>query len=144
LKDAFNTLIDALKLTTSGDSGAKNIGATTISGVTGTDVQTILESLKTLIDTNNTTLTSKLPIAGFIDTFSIAAGASVEKSISYPAGKFSVRPSLVYSLSAGDIGPLYTLNDGIIAHTKDGATIRFENKGSSTAFVIVYWQAKEI
>lgn len=41
----LNNLIDALKLTTSGDSGAKNIGATTISGLTGNDVQTILESI---------------------------------------------------------------------------------------------------
>lgn len=43
----FNNLIDALKLTTSGDSGAKNIGATTVSGLTGNDVQTLLESLNT-------------------------------------------------------------------------------------------------
>jgi hypothetical protein len=41
----LNKLIDALKLTTAGDSGAKNIGATAILGLGGTDVQTILESL---------------------------------------------------------------------------------------------------
>lgn len=44
----LNKLIDALKLTTAGDSGAKNIGATSISGLTGTDVQSLLESLNTL------------------------------------------------------------------------------------------------
>ncbi|MBO0959568.1 hypothetical protein J1P26_07450 [Neobacillus sp. MM2021_6] len=46
----LNKLIDALKKTEAGDSGAKNIGMTTITGLTGTDVQTLLESLKTYID----------------------------------------------------------------------------------------------
>jgi hypothetical protein len=43
----LNKLIDALKLTTAGDSGAKNIGATNITGLTGTDVQSLLESINT-------------------------------------------------------------------------------------------------
>lgn len=51
LKTALNNLIDALNATTSGDSGAKNIGATSIAGLTGNDVQTLLEALKTLVDT---------------------------------------------------------------------------------------------
>jgi hypothetical protein len=51
LRLTFNNLVDALTQTTSGDSGAKNVGATTISGLTGSDVQTILNSLKTYIDT---------------------------------------------------------------------------------------------
>jgi hypothetical protein len=46
LRGSFNSLIDALKSTASGDSGAKNIGATAIAGLTGTDVQSLLESLK--------------------------------------------------------------------------------------------------
>lgn len=45
LRTYFNNLIDALKSTASGDSGAKNTGATAITGLTGTDVQTILEAL---------------------------------------------------------------------------------------------------
>lgn len=48
LRTAFNNLVKALKFTTSGDSGAKNLGATAISGLTGTDVQSLLESLNTL------------------------------------------------------------------------------------------------
>lgn len=44
----LNKLIDALKLTTTGDSGAKNIGATNIPGLTGSDVQTLLEQLANL------------------------------------------------------------------------------------------------
>ena len=152
LKDAFNSLIDALKSTASGDSGAKNTGATTISGVTGADVQSILEGLKSYADTSfplktdtytKTETDKKMPAAGFIDTFTIADGATVDKVITYPSGKFTGRPNLVYSLSAGDISPLYTLNHGIIANNKDSATIRFTNKGSNTAYVIVYWEAKE-
>lgn len=41
----LNKLIDALKLTTSGDSGAKNIGVSTIPGIEGNDIQIILEKL---------------------------------------------------------------------------------------------------
>ena len=43
----FNGLIDAL----SGSGGAGEIGAAAIDGVTGSDVQTALRSLKTLLDT---------------------------------------------------------------------------------------------
>lgn len=50
LRTYFNNLIDALKSTATGDSGAKNTGATAITGVSGTDVQTLLESLKTYSD----------------------------------------------------------------------------------------------
>jgi hypothetical protein len=44
----LNKLIDALLKTTADDSGAKNLGATNIAGLTGTDVQSLLESLNTL------------------------------------------------------------------------------------------------
>jgi hypothetical protein len=54
LRTYFNNLIDALKSTASGDSGAKNTGATAIAGLTGTDVQSLLESLKTYVDNTNT------------------------------------------------------------------------------------------
>jgi hypothetical protein len=50
LRTYFNNLIDALKSTADTDSGAKNLGAKAITGLTGTDVQTILESLKTTVD----------------------------------------------------------------------------------------------
>jgi hypothetical protein len=53
----LNKLIEALQKTTAGDSGAKNIGVTSISGLTGSDVQTILESLNTtkVVKTQETT-----------------------------------------------------------------------------------------
>lgn len=45
LRTYFNNLVKALKATTIGDSGAKNTGATAITGLTGTDVQSLLQSL---------------------------------------------------------------------------------------------------
>jgi hypothetical protein len=47
LRQYFNNFIDALMQTTSGDSGAKNVGATTVGSMTGNDVQTILGALDT-------------------------------------------------------------------------------------------------
>jgi hypothetical protein len=45
LRTYFNNLVDALKSTSDTDSGAKNLGAKAISGLTGTDVQSLLEDL---------------------------------------------------------------------------------------------------
>jgi hypothetical protein len=50
LRTYFNNLVDALKSSASGDSGAKNLGASGISGLTGNDVQTLLQNLKTIVD----------------------------------------------------------------------------------------------
>jgi len=50
VRKALNAMIDALKSTTT-DSGAKNVGVNTISGLTASDVQTALAALKTLADT---------------------------------------------------------------------------------------------
>ncbi|GIN38377.1 sialidase family protein [Heyndrickxia oleronia] len=50
IRDAYNKAIAVLLSVTDGDSGADNIGATKIKDVDGETVQTILESLKVLID----------------------------------------------------------------------------------------------
>jgi hypothetical protein len=50
VRQYLNKLVDALVKTTAGDSGAKNIGATSISGLTGNDVQSLLDSLNTKIN----------------------------------------------------------------------------------------------
>ncbi|WP_416731372.1 hypothetical protein [Fictibacillus sp. JL2B1089] len=46
----LNKLIDALTKTTEGDSGAKNVGASSIAGLVGNDVQTLLESINNKMD----------------------------------------------------------------------------------------------
>lgn len=63
----LNSLIDGLKSTASGDSGAKNIGVTPITGLTGTDAQTILESINTTFANKNRGL-DWIP-ATFVNTF---------------------------------------------------------------------------
>ena len=53
LKTALNGLIDDLLAIGDGTSGADNIGATTVTGIVGNTVQTILENIKALIDTKS-------------------------------------------------------------------------------------------
>lgn len=53
LRVKMNSLIDGLVSKTT-DSGAKNIGVETISGLTGNDVQTLLQSLKAMVDGKTT------------------------------------------------------------------------------------------
>ncbi len=50
LKTAINKVVDLLNATTDGASGADNVGAMAISGVTGTSVQAQMESMKGLVD----------------------------------------------------------------------------------------------
>ena len=50
LKTAINKVVDLLNATTDGASGADNVGATAISGVTGTTVQAQMKSMKGLVD----------------------------------------------------------------------------------------------
>jgi C1q domain len=54
----LNKLIDALNKTVAGDSGAKNIGASSISGITGNDIQTILEYIASNYVRNDATGTT--------------------------------------------------------------------------------------
>jgi hypothetical protein len=57
---AFNQLIDDLQSVVDGDSGADNIKATAIAELTGTTVQSLLESLKALDDSNKAYLLSQI------------------------------------------------------------------------------------
>lgn len=60
LRVYLNQLIDDLSSVVDGDSGADNIKATSIAGLTGTTVQAILEALKTLDDTNRAYLLDQI------------------------------------------------------------------------------------
>lgn len=60
LRLAFNQLIDDLQSVVDGDSGADNIAVTTIAGLTGSSVQTVLESLKALDDSNRAYLLEQI------------------------------------------------------------------------------------
>ena len=54
LKTALNKIVDLLNSTVDGSGGADNVGATAVDGLTGKTVQTILEEIKTLVDTKET------------------------------------------------------------------------------------------
>ena len=150
LKDALNALIDALKLTTTGDSGAKNLGATTISGLTGTDVQSLLESLKAEQDKrylktetySQTEVNNKLAVTGSSGTLTLNGGASQDVAITFPAGRFADTPIIKYSMFNSDIEGAYTMACSLVAATKDSATIRVKNKGTNIQYVMVYWTAE--
>lgn len=58
IRVAFNALIDSLGSSTTGDSGAHNIGSAVITGVTGATVYDQLASLKQLLDL---TVTGQIP-----------------------------------------------------------------------------------
>lgn len=50
LRQKHNGLIDDLQSTTDSSSGADNIGVTSITGISGNTVQSVLEGLKAYID----------------------------------------------------------------------------------------------
>lgn len=71
VRQYLNLLIDDLQSVVDGDSGADNIGATAITGLTGTTVQSLLEALKTLVDkkSNSTDVYTKMLLDdGQLDT----------------------------------------------------------------------------
>jgi hypothetical protein len=71
VRQYLNQLIDDLQSVVDGDSGADNIGASTIDGLTGATVQSLLEALKTLVDTKSNSLdvyTKTLLDDGQLDT----------------------------------------------------------------------------
>lgn len=60
LRLTFNQLIDDLQSFVDGDSGADNIGVSAIAGLTGGTVQSLLEELKGLDDTNRDYLLAQI------------------------------------------------------------------------------------
>lgn len=84
----LNKLIDSLIKTTAGDSGAKNIGVTSIAGVTGNDIQTILEGLVITSGSNENGKFIKYPDGTMICYGSVAAiagtGIKTISGITYP------------------------------------------------------------
>lgn len=73
IKDFINdSLIAELEATTNGSSGADNIGATAISGLTGGTVQALLEALKTYVDT----ITAGLIVGEYPDMALFKSGSS--------------------------------------------------------------------
>lgn len=135
----LNDLITALMLTTAGDSGAKNIGATTVTGLTGTNVQTILESL----NTNKVDISDKY--SGMFQFSGFASlSANVETTIPYngaefisgiftapKTGNYMFHPALYCDVTNGNVVIWYYLN-GV-----QKMIIGKESNGASTAQAFV-------
>lgn len=137
VRQYLNNLIDALVRTTEGDSGAKNIGATTIGGLTGTDIQSLLESLKTYVDKADGKRQE-----GATNTFSVFAGNTFDIPISFNVG-FTKPPVLNYSILNQDIEAAGKTISTIAENGKDAAKIKLKNNTTNTQYYIVYWQATE-
>jgi hypothetical protein len=83
LRTYFNILIDDLKSTSSDDSGAKNIGAKSITDLSGSDVQSLLESLKTLVD-KKIKGNGELLQSGKTNTLTVPSGQTFAYDFAYP------------------------------------------------------------
>lgn len=82
-KTFVNTLIDQLESTTDSSSGADQIGATSITDLTGNTVQALLESLKALVDTQLPTPDGSITntkLATDVKVGSLAALTTTDKS----------------------------------------------------------------
>jgi hypothetical protein len=137
VREYLNKLIDALKKTETGDSGAKNIGATAITDLTGTDIQSILESLKTYVDKGDGKRQE-----GQTSTLTVFAGNTYDINILYSAG-FTKQPVLNFDIYNQDIDGAYKTASSIVENGKDSAKIRLKNNNTTTQYYIVYWQATE-
>jgi len=86
VRESLNKLIDALQKTETGDSGAKNIGATNISGLTGADVQTLLEALASnKVNRDGDTMSATLKFASVGDAVVIKQPGRKSFVIHHPA-----------------------------------------------------------
>lgn len=111
VRQYLNKLIDALKKTTVGDSGAKNIGVSPISGVTGSDIQTVLGNLTTISGSNSNGNYVKLPDGTLIQWFNVTFLAdAIAWSTAAQVG------STYYYTSTDWNFPIPFVGDGISVH----------------------------
>jgi hypothetical protein len=123
LRGSFNALVDALKLTTAGDSGAKNIGATSISGLTGNDVQTLLEALFNRIKVGTVSMT-------------LTNNDLTSKAITFPTA-FDSTPQGVFAMVSGQT-TYYCSASGI---SSTGCTLyarRYATLSGSETFTVLW------
>lgn len=107
-------ILTALASTTDGDSGADCIKLTTISGLTGSSVQTVLESAKTLID-------------GKPDTANIYTKAEINSTTPTTSGTEILGARAITGVTGvtayAQIGDLKTQIDGVVLGTIPDASL---------------------
>jgi hypothetical protein len=115
LKTTLNNLVDSINSTTTGNSGAKNVGVESIAGLTGNDVQALLSALKNQMDS---TVLGQIP-----------DGAVTEAKLSS-----DVKAGLIdYAATTGTANAyVVTLNPAPTAYT-DGMAISVKINADATA-----------
>lgn len=116
-----------LSSTTDGDSGADKIGVTTIAGVTGNDVQTVLESLDGAIDQNASDISTNAGnIATNAGNISTNAG-----NISQNASDIAQNAADIAALEEGTPNLQWTINNDATTSDEDPCLIMSGGDGSS-------------
>lgn len=117
LRAKFNALIDKLQSIVDGDSGADNVKATSIEGLTGDNVQTLLESLKTLVDkkSNSLDVFSKIELQSVTDGNS---GADKVRATPIDTSPDNIQGILEWLKSQIDSTVLGQIPDGSITDAK--------------------------
>ncbi|MDF2854232.1 MAG: hypothetical protein K0Q87_83 [Neobacillus sp.] len=133
VREYLNKLVDALKKTEEGDSGAKNIGASAITGLTGTDIQTIMESLKTYTETYNGKIQK-----GRV-SFTVPAGANATQTVSFPKA-FTNDPEVAVTHNGTATPDKYGLVS-VSSVTKTNFKLTGYNGGTSAVVLYYSWIA---
>jgi H-type lectin domain len=141
VRQYLNKLIDALQKSTAGDSGAKNIGATSISGVTGSDVQSVLEGLKTYADGKYLSMAGQ-KVEIIEGTVAVFGGNTFTLSVTFPTA-YASTPDVVFSRITQGVS--YTdliMNPYIHEVTNTGFKCRFNSYNNTQGFGTGTFKAK--
>ena len=132
LRTYFNNLVDALKSSASGDSGAKNLGASGISGLAGNDVQTLIQNLKTIVDgkvdAGTNTRMEICSVAFFTNGGSNTATATVTFGKAYTAPPTATIGNIT---SGSNIPYSNALLTPVITTTTSGMTVTITAQGGN-------------
>lgn len=140
VREYLNKLIDALKLTTGGDSGLKNIGATNITGLTGSDGQTLLESIKTLVDKKVEGNGQHVQV-GRVGTLTVPAGQTYvfDFLFSTPYGTGAI--PIITVTPNGSITNCSNLKHSTTLITNTGFRLEIKNTGAVDEYAFYNWIA---
>lgn len=145
LRLAFNKLIDDLQVIVDGGSGADNIGVTSIAGLTGGTVQSLLEALKVSDDENRAYLLAQIQgaVVGQIPDGTITdvklSNDPADIKQGFAAHKADYLKHTGYAVATGSANAyVATLNPALSAYA-EGVSLRLKvnvaNTGASTVNV---------
>jgi hypothetical protein len=143
LRTYFNNLIDGLKSTSSDDSGAKNIGAKSIADLSGSDVQSLIESLKTYSDGKFVKNGGRTIVEGMTDTIQVLATETTRKSFTITLPQSFKSDGDITNIQITPISDIYfswfvywSLN----SWNKNSITIHLRNTGYADGFIRFAYQ----